>query len=104
MTVTHAVSVAAPGTTAQSPVVLTQERARLDQPGARYQTVGHLYRGIEHGLERLVERHGEAGVFIGPPQAQATTAVFEWSELTAVGQATCLRTSWPVVSNSSGVR
>jgi Ferritin-like len=49
-----------------------------------YQTVGHLYRGIEQGLERLVERHGERGVFIGPPQAQATTAVFEWSELTAV--------------------
>jgi hypothetical protein len=49
-----------------------------------YQTVGHLYRGIEQGLERLVERYGESGVFIGPPQAQATTAVFEWSELTAV--------------------
>jgi Ferritin-like len=49
-----------------------------------YLTVGHLYRGIERGLERLVERHGEAGVFIGPPQAQATTAVFEWPELTAV--------------------
>jgi hypothetical protein len=49
-----------------------------------YQTVGHLYRGIEQGLERLVERSGESGVFIGPPQAQATTAVFEWSELTAV--------------------
>jgi hypothetical protein len=49
-----------------------------------YQTVGHLYRGIEQGLEWLVARHGEAGVFIGPPEAQATTAVFEWSELTAV--------------------
>jgi hypothetical protein len=49
-----------------------------------YQTVGHLYRGIEQGLERLVERHGEAGVFIGPPAAQATTEVFEWPELTAV--------------------
>jgi ferritin-like protein len=49
-----------------------------------YQTVGHLYRGIEQGLERLVERHGEGGVFIGPPAAQATTEVFEWSELTAV--------------------
>lgn len=49
-----------------------------------YQTVGHLYRGIEQGLERLVDRHGEGGVFIGPPQAQATTAVFEWPELTAV--------------------
>jgi ferritin-like protein len=49
-----------------------------------YQTVGHLYRGIEQGLERLVERHGEGGVFIGPPTAQATTEVFEWPELTAV--------------------
>jgi hypothetical protein len=49
-----------------------------------YQTVGHLYRGIEQGFERLVERHGEAGVFIGPPTAQATTEVFEWPELTAV--------------------
>jgi Ferritin-like len=49
-----------------------------------YQTVGHLYRGIEQGLERLVERHGESGVFIGPPRAQATTEVFEWPELTAV--------------------
>jgi hypothetical protein len=49
-----------------------------------YRTVGHLYRGIEQGLERLVERHGEGGVFVGPPEAQATTEVFEWSELTAV--------------------
>ena len=70
-----------------------------------YQTVGHLYRGIEQGLERLVERHGEqphrmraherqverktgrerpGPQFIGPPQAQATTEVFEWPELTAV--------------------
>ena len=49
-----------------------------------YQTVGHLYRGIEQGLERLVERHGEGGVFMGPPEAQATTEVFEWPELTAV--------------------
>jgi Ferritin-like len=49
-----------------------------------YQTVGHLYRGIEHGLERLVDRHGEAGVFLGPAEAQATTEVFEWAELAAV--------------------
>ncbi len=49
-----------------------------------YQTVGHLYRGIEQGLERLVDRRGEGGVFIGPPEAQATTEVFEWAELTAV--------------------
>src|SRR3989442_3653977 len=49
-----------------------------------FQTVGHLYRGIEDGLGRLVERYGEANVFIGPARAQATTEIFEWPELTAV--------------------
>src|SRR5437763_592708 len=32
----------------------------------------------------LVDRDGEAAIFIGPPKAQATTQVFEWPELTAV--------------------
>src|SRR6202165_2722286 len=45
--------------------------------------VGHLYRGIERGLAHLVDRYGEADVFIGPPRAQATTQIFEWPELTA---------------------
>jgi hypothetical protein len=49
-----------------------------------WHTVGHLYRGIEAGLAHLVNRYGEAAVFIGPPKAQATTQVFEWAELTAV--------------------
>ena len=49
-----------------------------------WHTVGHLYRGIEAGLARLAERHGEADVFVGPREAQATTEVFEWQELTAV--------------------
>jgi Ferritin-like len=49
-----------------------------------WHTVGHLYRGIEAGLTRLVERDGESNVFIGPPEAQATTPTFEWTELHAV--------------------
>ena len=49
-----------------------------------WHTVGHLYRGIEAGLAHLVDQHGEDGVFIGPPAAQATTQVFEWPELIAV--------------------
>jgi ferritin-like protein len=49
-----------------------------------WHTVGHLYRGIEAGIAHLVERDGEAEIFIGPPRAQATTQVFEWAELTAV--------------------
>ena len=49
-----------------------------------WQTVGHLYRGIEAGLAHLCERYGEAAVFIGAPSVQATTEIFEWEELTAV--------------------
>lgn len=49
-----------------------------------WQTVGHLYRGIEAGLADLCDRHGDANVFIGPRDAQATTEIFEWPELIAV--------------------
>ena len=70
-----------------------------------YQTVGHLYRGIEQGLQRLVERHGEAGVFIGPPEAQATTAVFEWPELTAVTDLSSARSAIElIVEQGEGAR
>lgn len=49
-----------------------------------YATVGHLYRGIEQGLERLVQRHGEQRVFVGPPDAQITGTFFRWNELIPV--------------------
>jgi hypothetical protein len=62
--------------------------ANLDRPVVaepeQWQTVGHLYRGIEAGLAQLCGRYGEDAVFIGPPGAQAVTATFEWKELTAV--------------------
>ncbi|MBA2393444.1 MAG: hypothetical protein H0V70_11970 [Ktedonobacteraceae bacterium] len=40
-----------------------------------FATVGHLYRGIEHGFQHLVEKQGEQHLFIGPPQAQATQLI-----------------------------
>jgi hypothetical protein len=49
-----------------------------------FATVGHLYRGIEQGFRRLVEKHGEQKVFVGPPEAQATWRYFWWPELVAV--------------------
>jgi len=49
-----------------------------------WQTVGHLYRGIEAGLAALCARYGEDAVFVGPPRAQAVTDIFEWPELLAV--------------------
>ena len=41
-----------------------------------YQTVGHLYRGIEDGLNYLTQKLGEEGLFIGPPKAQIANAYF----------------------------
>ena len=65
------------------------EPLRVDDPQItagpeEWHTVGHLYRGIEAGLAHLVNRYGEAAVFIGPAKSQATTPVFEWPGLTAV--------------------
>ena len=70
-----------------------------------WHTVGHLYRGIETGLARLVDQHGEAGVFIGPPAAQATTQVFEWPELIAVTDlASASRAIEVIVEQGEGAR
>jgi hypothetical protein len=49
-----------------------------------FATVGHLYRGIEQGFRRLVEKYGEQRVFVGPPEAQATWRYFWWPELVPV--------------------
>lgn len=37
-----------------------------------YETVGHLYRGIEDGFRYLTEKYGEDGLFVGFPGAQTT--------------------------------
>jgi Ferritin-like len=63
---------------------LTATPATLMAAPQVYHTVGHLYRSIEHGFERLVERYGEADVFIGPPRAQARPEVFGWRGLVPV--------------------
>ena len=49
-----------------------------------FDTIGQLYRSIQAGLEHLAGRLGEAGLFIGPPNAQATEEHFRWPELVAV--------------------
>jgi Ferritin-like len=49
-----------------------------------FATVGHLYRGIEQGFRHLVDKMGEARVFVGPPRAQATRKQFGWRELNPV--------------------
>ncbi|MCK2220647.1 ferritin-like protein [Actinomadura sp. ATCC 31491] len=64
-------------------------RTRLDPEelmprGQEYQTIGHLYRGLEEGLRALCERLGEHAVFVGSPHAQATPELFRWPQIVAV--------------------
>ncbi|HEX6678373.1 MAG TPA: ferritin-like domain-containing protein [Actinomycetes bacterium] len=63
---------------------LTATPSTLMAAPQEYSTVGHLYRSIDYGFTRLVERYGVADVFIGPPDAQATSKVLGWPELRAV--------------------
>jgi hypothetical protein len=70
-----------------------------------FATVGHLYRSIEHGLERLAEKFGERHLFVGPPRAQATTTDFPWPELTAVVDlASARRAIDTIVEQGEGAR
>jgi hypothetical protein len=70
-----------------------------------WQTVGHLYRGIEAGLASLCARYGEDAVFIGPPRAQAVTDIFEWPELLAVTDlASAGRAIETIVEQGEGAR
>jgi Ferritin-like len=86
-----------------------QPAAIIDRPVAAvpepWQTVGHLYRGIETGLTQLCDRYGEDAVFIGPPCTQAVTATFEWKELAAVtGLASASRAIELIVEQGEGAR
>jgi len=84
---------------------LRNDDPQLTAGPEEWHTVGHLYRGIEAGLAQLVDRHGEAGVFIGPLKAQATTQVFEWPQLIAVTDlASASRAIEVIVEQGEGAR
>lgn len=51
---------------------------------ADFETISHLYRSLEDGLDALAERLGEEKLFIGPVRAQATGEHFRFPELIAV--------------------
>ena len=48
----------------------TLPKGRLMPSAQDYATVGHLYRGIRHGLEVLAQHLGERALFVGDPAAQ----------------------------------
>ncbi|HTT90213.1 MAG TPA: ferritin-like protein [Acidimicrobiales bacterium] len=49
-----------------------------------FSTVGHLYRSIEEGFRHLAGKLGTDRLFVGPAQAQVTSAEFRWPQLIAV--------------------
>jgi hypothetical protein len=52
---------------------------RLTPTAEEYDTVTHLYRGIEHGFAELAERLGEQGLFLGDPKAQVDEALLSFN-------------------------
>src|SRR5262245_7511292 len=70
-----------------------------------FSTVGHLYRGIEQGLDDLASRLGEPVLFVGEPRAQATPGRFHWPQLIAVTDLASARAaSDEVIEQGEGAR
>jgi hypothetical protein len=68
-------------------------------------TVGHLYRGIEQGLDDLAGRLGERVLFVGEPRAQATPDRFRWPQLIAVtGLASARAALDEIIEQGEGAR
>jgi hypothetical protein len=57
---------------------------RLTPTAEDYDTVGHLYRGIQQGFETLAERLGESALFVGAPAAQLGPDIMDLSGLVTV--------------------
>ena len=71
----------------------------------RYQTVGHLYRGIEDGLRYLAQKYGEQELFIGPPNAQIIDRYFSLPGLIPVtGLESAVRVIENIVEQGEGAR
>jgi hypothetical protein len=74
----------APGLAAYNRAAPAMKPGDIAPHGQDFATVGHLYRSIEAGIDRLAEKYGERWLFVGPPRAQATQEHFSWPELVAV--------------------
>ena len=79
--------------------------AELQPRGQDFTTQGHLYRSIETGLERLSEKLGDEGLFIGAPWTQATAESFRWPDLQPVTDlAAARRVLERIVEQGEGAR
>ncbi len=72
----------------------------FDRP--EYQTIGHLYRGVEDGFRYLAEKYGEEGLFIGSSASQAMVYP-RLPELTAVtGLTSAIQAIQQIVEQGEG--
>jgi Ferritin-like len=74
-----------------------------------FSSVGQLYRGIEWGLRGLVDRYGEERVFVGSPNAQASTRYFRVPErmpqlIPVTGLASAVQAIKTIVEEGEGAR
>jgi hypothetical protein len=74
-----------------------------------FSSIGQLYRGIEWGLRGLVDRYGEERVFVGSPNAQASTRYFRVPErmpelIPVTGLASAAQAIQAIVEEGEGCR
>src|SRR5215217_4781055 len=74
-----------------------------------FSSVGQLYRGIEWGLRGLVDRYGQGQVFVGSPNAQASTRYFQVPErmpelIPVTGLASAVQAIETIVEEGEGAR
>ena len=74
-----------------------------------FSSIGQLYRGIEWGLRGLVDRYGEERVFVGSPNAQASTRCFRVPErmpelIPVTGLASAVQAIQTIVEEGEGAR
>jgi hypothetical protein len=74
-----------------------------------FSSIGQLYRGIERGLHGLVDRYGEERVFVGSPNAQASTRYFQVPDrmpelIPVTGLASAVQAIQTIVEEGEGAR
>jgi len=73
--------------------------------GQEFHTVGHLYRSIQAGIRNLADKIGEDQLFIGPREAQASSASFGWPQLVPiVDSASACQAIDDIVEQGEGAR
>ena len=70
-----------------------------------YQTIGHLYRGLEDGFRYLTQKYGEEQLFIGPAKSQIIDRYFSLPGLIPVtGLASAIAAIEGIVEQGEGAR